>query len=164
MVKPVLVNNLPLPELLVEMISNKSWKNPDKEIIGKLFPFLTDKYTVELCETIDDIKRESGSSSVVDFPAIKMREQHMHFYHEARGSRDDEAKQLPWEDVERSVTIAMPNFIGGEASISLDYRTDNNEPRVIAPKWNESEQCFEWVKIADSFKDFCMKIGIHNVD
>ncbi len=56
------------------------------------------------------------------------------FFHEYRGSTNQE-KPLPWLDAEATFFLAVNKNIGDDVAIALDYRTNRDDPRVVATHW-----------------------------
>src|SRR5262249_30734430 len=103
---------------------------------------------------IEGIRRESRRG-LVDIPWAAAG------FHLARGSRSPSPVELPWLDVEKAVVIAVNRVYGDDIVIALDYRTDCEDPRVVASRWLPAVRtgCI-WCAVAGRFTEFARSLGL----
>jgi hypothetical protein len=145
------VNGLPLPSLLVDMLRSGQWCHPGDAVIRKLIPLLTDP--VDFLTSIDRMRRESPKRMAGD----REMERIFHFVSDQAGVSD-----LPWLDVNRAVFIAVCRFAGDDTAIALDYRTDANDPRVVASAYDDTLG-YRWIEVAPSFSAFVKRFAAERV-
>jgi hypothetical protein len=143
------VNRLPLPPLLVELMRTGRWQHPGDEAIKRAVPFFDAE--VDLL-SIDEMRRESRGK-LADSPKLST------FFREVRHHAAPEPNELPWRDVDRSVLIAVNRIAGEDIAIALDYRTNMEDPRVIATDWTQRGGCF-WREVAPTFTRFATLLGL----
>jgi hypothetical protein len=144
------VNGLILPPLLRELIQAGKWKHPGHDVIGKVIPYLRiDR--VDFLETVEHMRFES-TGFLADEPLSS------NLFHEVRGSKSLISVDLPWLDVEKTILIAVNSEIGADVGIALDYRTSEDDPRVVASEWT-SNRCF-WREVTPTFSEFVSRIGL----
>jgi hypothetical protein len=145
------VNSLPLPDLLVSLIRHDRWVHPGDDRLRELIPFFGEP--VDFLQCVESMQRESRGS-LVDDPAMS------EVYHAVRGSKASEPVELPWLDIELTVFIAVNRFPGDDLANALDYRTDRNDPRVVANDWGANRGCI-WREVAPTFSTFAesLKLG-----
>jgi hypothetical protein len=144
------MKQLIFPPLLVELMNTGRWKQPSDEKIKLVIPFLQEP--VDFLFDVDKIRRES-SGVLADMPDMS------EFFHEYRGSKTSE-KDLPWLDVDRALFIAVNRVAGADIAIALDYRTDVNDPRVVASDWWSVDKTHFWREAESRFSDFVKRLGI----
>ena len=144
------MNKLIFPPLLVELMNTGRWKQPSDEKIKQVIPFLLEP--VDFLLDVDGIRRES-SGVLADMSDMS------EFFHEYRGSKTSE-KDLPWLDVDRALFVAVNRVAGADIAIALDYRTDVNDPRVVASDWWSGNKTHCWREVESRFSDFVRKLGI----
>jgi hypothetical protein len=144
------VNGLPLPDLLISLIQHKRWVHPGDERIRELIPFFGEP--VDLLQSVESMQRES-SGFLADDPTMST------LFHEVRGSKANGRVELPWLDVEFAVFVAVNRFPGDDIGIALDYRTDSNDPRVVANDWGMDRGCI-WREVTPSFSTFIQSLRL----
>jgi hypothetical protein len=140
------VCGLPLPKLLLELINSGHWKHPGDDVILAALPFLKDPVVFLNSPRTAYLMAANETSSAI--------------FHEYRGSKEDE-KPLPWLDVEASHLIAINKNIGDDVAIALDYRSNPDDPRVLASDWHSGPGCF-WREVSPSFTEFVKLLGIES--
>lgn len=145
------IRGLPLPRLLVSLLEVGSWRHPGDAALAQVAPWLREP--VDFLHTLAQMHRESGDSPLADDPGYA-------FFHMRRGSRHSTPVELPWLDVEQAVFIAVNREPGADLGIALDYRTNRDDPRVVASDWwSEPSSCI-WRAIAPTFSTFASQIGL----
>ena len=142
------VNGLPLPDLLVSLIQNGRWVHPGDDQLRETIPFFGEP--VDFLQSVESMQGES-SGFLADDPAMST------VFHEVRGSKTIGPVELPWLDVELAVFIAVNRFPGDDIGIALDYRTESNDPRVVANDWGANRGCI-WREAAPSFSTFVQSL------
>ncbi len=146
------MNRLILPPLLIELMNAGRWKQPSDETIKQVIPFLQEP--VDFLLDSEKIQRESSHLlSLVEVPKISA------VFHEYKGS-ETPARDLPWLDVEKTLFIAVNRNLGDDIAIALDFRTDLDDPRVVASDWWSRDSTHHWREVESRFSDFVKKIGI----
>jgi len=147
------MNNLPVPSILLELITAGRWKQPSDEAINKAIPFLQEP--VDFLLDVETMRRESsGSLSFFQHPEMP------ELFHMYQGSQEAE-RQLPWLEVEKALLIAVNRNRGDDIAIALDYRTDSEDPRVVASDWwSENTPTHLWREVESKFSEFVRKLGI----
>lgn len=143
---------LPLPPLLVELISNGRWRQPSDDAIIKAVPFLSDPVDFLLVEA--QIRRES-KGTLADNP------QWAEVSHMYRGSMV-EARPLPWLDADMALMIAVNREAGADVGIALDCRANMSNPKVVASEWigHGKETRTLWREVSPTFSKFIEKVGL----
>lgn len=139
------VKGLNIPNKLIELINRKD-EIFHLENFSLAFPFLT--FPINFLESIEEIKGISEDNYLLneDFWGIKSSQ--------SKGKYID----LPWLDYDKSLFIAINKFPGEDLAIALDYRLNENQPRVVASDFNEKYPHCEWHVIAKSFDDLLEKL------
>ena len=148
-----IVTRLPLPPLLIELIESGRWQKPSNKKLQSVIPFLK--------EPVDFVKFWSPDNTWVFDPYINLANdpKTSNLFQEYLGSRGDE-RDLPWLDAEKSIMIAVNREHGADLGIALDYRTDFNDPRVVASDWwTEEHQC-NWRLVEERFSIFVEKLQL----
>jgi hypothetical protein len=140
------VNGLQLPSLLVSLMEAGRWVHPGDSVIGAAIPFLHGP--VDFL----DLNVFRGKS----FPMFVDRRLGDTF-REARGHRLGKRVELPWLDAARAVYIAVSRHDGDDLTVALDYRSDPEDPRVVATEWVGG--C-EWRVVSNSFTEFAWSLGL----
>jgi hypothetical protein len=145
------INGLTLPPLLVSIMATGRWRHPGDRVIRELIPFLDGP--VDFLG-IEGIRRESRWS-LVDIPWAAAG------VHLARGSQSPSPVELPWLDVEKAVVIAVNRVHGDDIVIARDYRTDCEDPRVVASRWLPAVRtgCI-CCPVAGRFTEFARSLGL----
>jgi hypothetical protein len=144
------VNGLPVPELLCTLMRDGDWVHPGDARLRELIPFLTDP--VDFLSTPEAMERES-SGHMADDPRYSA------MFHMARGSRVTGPVELPWLDVDRSIFVAVCRWAGDDTAISLDYRTDVIDPRVVASDLGSGRD-YVWREVTPTFSAFVRLLGL----
>ena len=156
-----IINNLKLPETLIELIQTDQWKPPkDKSGIKKILelpedlktkfdPF--DDYIYFGTYTLDLMKKESLG--------IQKWTKRQGFGCMFLGALDEMVK--PGNiDFNKSILIADLG-IGSDSPFVLDYRDDIKNPSVIMIRWGKDPiKDNRWMKVTDNFDEFVEIIGI----
>jgi hypothetical protein len=142
------VNGLPLPPLLVELMKHGKWQHPSDKVLREIIPFLLDP--VDFLKVEYMCLESSGFLADDEFSSK--------WNHEVRGSQSTEPVELPWLDVDKAVTIAVNREIGADVGIALDYRTNMEDPRVVASEWRGGGHY--WREVTPTFSEFVARIGI----
>src|SRR5688572_2165754 len=101
------VNGLPLPPLLVELMKQDKWQHPGNEVMREVIPFLPDP--------VSFIKVENIHHQSTRFVEIVVKWS----FHAISGAKSTVPVELPWLDVDRAVLIAVNKQIGDDVAIAL---------------------------------------------
>jgi hypothetical protein len=146
------VNGLTLPKLLLDLMEQGKWKHPGDPVIQTVIPFLKDP--VVFLSSSQHIAFES-QGFLADDPQNA-------FFREYRGAPGID-KPLPWLDVDRALFVAVNRNIGDDVGIALDYRSDVDDPRVVASDWsfNGLHGVCNWREVSSTFTNFVrlLKLG-----
>jgi hypothetical protein len=115
------------------------------------FPFLVDP--VDFLQTIATMAFESPRPLDQDAHISEV-------FHTARGSESAQAATLPWLDAEKTVFIAVNRHIGDDVAIALDYRTDADDPRVVASEWQSGAGGCLWRPVTATFTQFARALKL----
>ncbi len=137
-------NRLPLPPLLVRLIAEARWRQPEDAQLSELVPFVRDPLDFLLSE--ESLRRESRGS-LADHPDTSK------LFRLYRGNSSEE-RPLPWLDADLSVFIAINRYAGDDVAIALDYRTSFDDPRVVASEWAANNSGNYWREAFPSFSAF----------
>ncbi len=147
------MNQPPLPPLLVELMNTGRWKQPTDETIKQVIAYLQEP--VDFLLNAEEIHRES-SHLLTLVNDLKMAE----LFYEYKGSTTS-VRDLPWLDVEKTLFIAVNRNSGDDIAIALDYRTNLEDPRVVASDWwSENNSKHLWREVESRFSEFVKKLGI----
>jgi len=148
-----LVNGLPLPKILVDLLEQNRWTHPGDDVINRLLPYL--RYPIDFLGSVEAIRFES-TGFLADDPGTSK------IFREIRGAKNHGDINLPWRDVDLSFFVAVNRIPGDDIGIALDYRTDWSNPRVIASNWkdNSTGSFIEWEKVAPTFSQFVELVGL----
>jgi hypothetical protein len=141
------VNGLPLPPLLIELLKQDKWQHPGEKVIREVIPFLLDPVIF--------IEAENMHRQSTKYLEIMERWS----FHAISGAKSTIPVELPWLDIDRAVLIAANKQIGDDVAIALDYRTSVDNPRVVASDWHNNKQHL-WREVTPTFSDFVERIGI----
>ena len=139
-----------VPPLLIELIKTGRWRQPSDETIKSVIPFLQEPMDFLLDGAA--MQRES-TGFLADSPEMA------DLFHEYRGSKVPE-RELPWLDVDKALFIAVNRVAGADLGIALDYRTDLEDPRVVASDWQSGGNTHYWREVEGKFSDFVRRLGI----
>jgi hypothetical protein len=146
------VNGLLLPPLLRKLLLEGKWKHPGHDIIAEVIPSLRNEIDrVIFLQSVDQMRFES-TGLLADYPDM------LEFIHQVRGSKYSTPVELPWLDVEKAILIAVNLQIGADVAIALDYRTSEDDPRVVASDWNSKGHF--WREVTPTFSEFVKRIGL----
>jgi hypothetical protein len=149
--EPYEVNGLQLPPLFVQLLQEGRWRHPGDERLCQLIPFLHEP--VDFLTVVESMRRESRGS-LADEPSMAT------VFHMARASKSEESVCLPWLNVEQAVFVAVNRFPGDDLAIALDYRTDQENPRVVANNWHSGVRGCVWREVAPTFAVFSRLLGL----
>jgi len=139
-------SQMPLPRLLVELISSGRWKQPSDAAIQAAVPFLR--------EPIDFLMSEARMRSESSGQVVGL--DHMREY---RGSLST-PRALPWLDAELSLFIAVNREIGADLGIALDYRENREDPRVVVSDWWTGDDTLHWREAFPTFTAFVLALNL----
>jgi hypothetical protein len=145
-----IVNGLMLPPLLIRLLEQGKWKHPGHEVVKQVVPSLKGEPVIFL-EKVQAMRWESPHQ-LADEPF------NAKIFMAARGSTSAVPIELPWLDVEKAVTIAVCLEIGADVGIQLDYRTGQDDPRVVASDWRREGHF--WCEVTPTFSEFTKRIGL----
>jgi hypothetical protein len=145
-----LVNGLNLPSLLIDLLQRGKWVHPGHKVLMEIIPFLHDR--VIFLKSIEAMRFETRGMLPDD-------EIWGPPFHQLRGSKQTNPVELPWLDIDRAIFIAVNLEIGADVAIALDYRTDFNDPRVVASEWPSTEHL--WREVTPTFSQFVEQIGLN---
>ena len=74
------------------------------------------------------------------------------------GSNESELVKLPRLDVEKCLVFGGGADIGDDFWLTLDLRTDMNDPRVVGNHYHR-KSC-EWFEVTETFTRFCEILDI----
>ena len=144
------INGLLVPKLLLDLIGQGRWKRPaDTTILHQLtgsehadeFDFLS----------IDAMRRETAPSHLVEDDKLAR------IYGLGSSKRTGTPIVDPTIlDVDKSILIAI-NW--DEEAICLDYRTSDDDPRVLVSLW-EGGPYARWKIVAPDFSSFVLQLGL----
>lgn len=150
------VRGLPVPRLLVQLIAEGRWRCPDINVIRRVLPM----DTKELEMFVDDVDDEAIGIDL-DFMTSfdSMAAEGSSFFEKPQpwlylydGDRVNERRELPWLDATRTFCIAVCGDFCTDFAIALDFRTSNDDPRVVATDWSDGG-C-HWREVAATFSEF----------
>ncbi|MCZ7665898.1 MAG: hypothetical protein M5U34_00975 [Chloroflexi bacterium] len=147
----MVVNELPLPQLLQELIEKDQWKRPEDIVVlesmtgsknGKDFTFLDvrgmqlESYPVHLIE-------DNKLAAIYHLASSKLS-----------GKPIDDDGIL---DIDKAIFIAV-NW--SEEAICLDYSLSSSNPRIVTSVINEEDMLSKWKVIAPDFLSFAIQLGM----
>ena len=167
-----------LPRTLVEAFRNGTWpvgRLPGRRLSGA--PFRRDeKLDIELEPSIDRIRLDDSRIATLGslvahygtdagFFELNKDGALIHpnaIYKVLYGSPRGQVPDLPYLDTAKAICIGGGADYGDDVWVLLDYRTDANNPRVIANEWvyvpdgpgRSLLVDFRWVEIAPSLSEF----------
>lgn len=149
-IKDKIMKKPAVPRLLTELIKTGRWKQPADEVIKNVIPFLQEP--MDFLLDVEAMQRES-MSLLADSPEMS------ELFHEYRGSKGPE-RELPWLDIDKALFIAVNRVGGSDIGVALDYRTNREDPRVVASDWGSGDNTHHWREVESRFSDFVKKLGI----
>lgn len=137
------INNLPIPHLLNDLVSFNRWKIQNvNDGFEELFKAFGDAklYSFEWMESETKMLYKAKSESFI-------------------GVVDE--KKPPGNIIPEFSVIIGDLGYGYDQYIVLDYRNNQDNPRVITLEWGKNPKTDNrWITIADSFDEFTSMIGI----
>ena len=153
-----MVNGLVLPTLMKRLLQLGKWVHPGDDVLHELMPWGSDAF--DLLD-MDGMKRES------QFGLAKRGGVDLFFREASERLLTQRVPPLPWLNTDMAVMIACNREPGADVGICLDYRTDANDPRVVASHWPESlsSESYEdfghfWREVTPTFSEFVKAVGI----
>ena len=149
------VCGLALPALLVELLSSGRWRQPEDKLLKAALPCLDDDF--DFLVSLEQMELETGG--LQEFVAHDPE-----FWHICSSTQPHpNANDPSWIVAEKAVVIAVNREHGADVCIVLDYRTDLNDPRVLASSWRRDadkriSHC--WCAVADHFSDFVSALDL----
>jgi hypothetical protein len=140
---------LVVPPLLVQMINDGRWVQPDDTVIQQALPMLSG---LPFQFFLNGAFAPGGLDHLL--PANDV-------FWLYRGSESG-PRPLPWLDVELAILIGINKNIGDDLGVALDYRVSATDPRVVASKWqtlNGLSSC-QWVEAYPSFHDLARALQL----
>lgn len=150
--KPIYVNNLPIPLLLTELITSGAWKLPSD--VSHLQELAQVNHPEEFSFLgVDGMIRETDGARQL---ATDPQQAHGYGLYSSRqsGASATNSQQL---DVDMAVMIAV-NW--DEEAIFLDYRANKENPSVVLAYWPDNKAPAAYRQIATDFAEFVAKIGL----
>jgi hypothetical protein len=139
-------NQLPLPPLLLNLMTLDRWRQPTDEVIYAAVPFLYEPVDFLLSEAR---MRFESQGQCVGLPHFR----------EYRSS-ESEARPLPWLDDDLALFIAVNRELGADIAIALDYRTSFVDPRVVASDWWSGDPTCHWREVTSTFSEFVNRLRL----
>gem|GEM_PF-2861852 len=146
----MLINNLPLPDSLIELLSSGKWERPiDVNKLKELTKFESPQYLIFL--GLASIEGETNS-------AIELVTEGYGRYYSINSSRATGRSIVNSNtlDVDKALIIAVNQ---DEEVICLDYRESLEAPIVVVSVYQHGTEC-EFKVIAETFDEFAIKIGL----
>jgi hypothetical protein len=79
---------------------------------------------------------------------------------EKEGYEDYWYKYGAIDQIDPKLSLVISDFgIGSDTCLIIDYRKDINSPLILRLVWSDKNY---WVKVADSFEEFCIISGLKN--
>jgi hypothetical protein len=150
--QPVYVNNLPLPPLLIELITNGEWKLPGN--IGQLRELTRVNHPEDFSFLgVDGMIRETDGARRLTTD-LQQAQGYGLYSSKQLGDSAMNSQQL---DVDMAVLITV-NW--DEEAIFLDYRISKENPSVVLAHWPDNKAPAVHRQIARDFAEFVVKIGL----
>ena len=145
-------NKLALPPLLVELCQQNRWKHPGDDVIQSLIPYIKEPVHFITCEHLRPLPTPDIIADDLTLRPV---------FHITRGSEENRFVELPWIDAELTIFIADNRIPGDDVAIALDFRTDLQDPRVVASDWwtLENQGCI-WREVAPTFSEFVAQLSL----
>ncbi len=144
-----MVNRLPVPGLLGELIGRGEWVHPGDDVLRRAFPLLTDP--LDFLPSVDGVPIVAFQG----WPPASQAWACLRMYVEG------EERPLPWLDARSAVFVALNRIPGDDVAIALDFRRRVDRPRVVASRWLDAEAA--WFVLAEDFERFwqCIRRPTH---
>jgi len=146
-----LVNGLPLPSLLVDLLAAHRWCHPGDAILQTVVPWIKDPLV--FLPSLKEMAIASQWELFIEDPDFAA------FIHYARGAQSVTPMELPWLDVEQAIFILSSQWPGDDQGVALDYRTSRTDPRVLASDWETTHACL-WREVTPTFSAFVQQLGL----
>jgi hypothetical protein len=147
------VRGLVLPARLATLLREGRWQHPGDAELARLIPWFEDPL-----DFLTSTRSMASESRSMDLFASDPRSSEL--FREVRGSTQPAPVELPWQDVELAVLIAVNRRPGDDVALALDYRTDPADPRVVGSDfWTDPRQC-AWREVAPAFSAFADALGL----
>ena len=153
--KGAAVGGLALPALLVALLSSGRWRQPEDKILKAALPCRDDDF--DFLVSLEQMEFETGGLRIfaADDPT---------FWHVCTSTQaHPNANDPDWIIAEKAVVIAVNREHGADVCIVLDYRSDPNDPRVLASCWRrgaEKRVSHCWCAVADHFSEFVSALDL----
>jgi hypothetical protein len=142
-----------LPGLLLAMLNDGRWRDPDPDALRRLMPWFADP--LHFLTSEDEMHKES--QALIRIAENKRSSVALRCY---RGSTSGDAVELPWLDADQAILIAVNHWPGDDVAISLDFRADPADPRVVASDtWTAPHQ-YVWRTVSERFSVFVRELGL----
>jgi hypothetical protein len=143
------VNGLPLPVLLISLLQEGKWRHPGDAVMRKVVPFIDVPLSFL---SVPHMRTEGELGRFVVKPGWAK------LMHVMRGTLFTSVPELPWLDADKAFGIIINHEIGDDVAIALDYRTDMNDPRVVASEWRD--RAHFWREVTPTFTEFIRDLGL----
>jgi hypothetical protein len=148
----MVVRGLPVPGLLVQLMAARQWQHPG-DVLQNVIPWFEDPLI--FLASVSQMERESRSLDLfADDPRLS------ELFRVVRGDVRAEPVELPWLDVERAFFIAVNRMPGDDVALALDYRSDPEQPRVVASDVWSDPRLYGWRVVAPTFSSFAAAVGL----
>jgi hypothetical protein len=139
---------LAVPRLLDELIAAGRWPRDQQEEMAQNLKGLAAP------ERVQALAPEERLIYLLSPPFVSVREESEHnmfWYSDIAAPRG----------ISFDMSLIIGDFgLGSDAPILLDYRADENHPRVIRLRWSGNGTTNEWVEMAPDFETFADTLGL----
>jgi hypothetical protein len=146
------VRGLRLPQLLLDLIADGRWRQPDDDALAAAVPWFEDP--LDLLTDVAAIRRQSRSLDDLGGEDLGP------LFRQTPGSTAAAAVELPWLDTEQAVLLAVCRHAGDDVAIALDYRTGPDGPRVVGSDIWTDPRAYTWRVAAPSVPAFAAALGL----
>lgn len=159
-----IANGLPLPPLLISLLQEGKWRYPGPTVMNEVIPYAVGRIDLPIeFYSLEKIRFETAHHLSIfeneDAQLDDLFHQLANLSHLLRGSTSSETSiELPWLDIEKTLFIAGSEVIGDDIEIALDYRTKEDDPRVVAPSWRSEGSL--WTEVTPTFTEFVERLGL----
>lgn len=148
----MLINNLPLPQHLIDLIAEGRWKTPDDKALLRQVTGNPDLNPTDFFLRPTAIERENAANILLAQDEAMCR-----IYGLDSSNRTGKPITNPEIlDVDKAIIICCSY---DEDAVCLDYRASMEEPQVVASTGEGSEP-LRWKVIAPNFKHFAEQLGL----